>query len=94
MKTKSTKLNTDAAAYLTETAGLSFSKAGVYMMVRSHLALAPSHSMSREGLLAALRVRSPYAVEIVNAVLEECFQTSEDGSIYSARLNAVMQDQG
>lgn len=75
------------ARFLKRIRMLSFSQVGVFMLIRSHMLLASNCAMTREGIHAALRTRTPFAIEIVDKVIEEMFEVGADGSIFCPGLN-------
>ena len=81
----------DAARFLKHMHGVSFSSVGVFMLIRSHMLLTPDRCMTREGIHAALRTRTPFAIELVASVIDTMFETDTDGTIYSPGLDARVQ---
>ena len=88
-----TKPNTpfNAAGFLDSMYGVPFSKVGVFILIRSHMLLTPDLCMTRAGIHAALRTRTPFAIDLVAAVIDELFEEDSDGSIYSPGLDAHVQ---
>ena len=64
----------DAARFLQHMHGVSFSSVGVFMLIRSHMLLTPDYCMTREGIHAALRTRSPHAIDLVASVIDDLFE--------------------
>ncbi len=77
----------DAERFLKDMRGVSFSQVGVCMLIRAHMLLSPDHCMTREGIHAALRTRTPFAINLVASVIDELFKEDSDGTIYSPGLD-------
>ena len=81
----------DANRFLQRMHGVSFSKVGICMLIRAHLLLSPDHCMTRAGIQAALHTRTPFAIDLVSAVIDELFEVDTDGTIYSPGIDAHVQ---
>lgn len=84
--TTSLTQSTNAAAFLNDMHGLNFSRIGVYSLIRAHMALTPDLCMTRAGIHAALRTRSPLAIDLVASVIDDLFETDTDGTIFCPGL--------
>ena len=71
----------DAACFLREVRGLPFRLVGAYALIRAHMLLTPDHAMTRPGIHAALRTRSPDAVSLIDAAINELFDEEADGAV-------------
>ena len=78
----------DATEFLQQVRGVSFSQVGVFALIRAHMLLTPDLCMTRAGIDAALRVRTPFAIDIVTAVIDDLFVTDSDGAIYCPGLES------
>lgn len=78
----------DPIAFLDQMRGVAFSKVGAYMVIRSHMLLAPDHCMTKGGIQAALRTRSAFGIALLNEVIDELFTTHANGSISCPDLDA------
>ena len=90
-----TTKSTDPSDFLRDMRGVSFSKVGACMLIRAHMLLSPDHCMTRAGIHAALRTRTPFAIDLVTEVIDELFEVDEDGTIYTAergsnRIRAIL----
>ena len=83
-----TTKSTDPSDFLRDMRGVSFSKVGACMLIRAHMLLSPDHCMTRAGIHAALRTRTPFAIDLVTEVIDELFEVDEDGTIYTAGIDA------
>ena len=81
--------NTSAARFLTRIHGLPFASIGIFTMINAYLDLSPGQCMTRAGIHAALRTRSPFAIERVDAVIDEMFEEDTDGAIFCLRWEAA-----
>ena len=69
---------------------MSFARIGVYTLIR--YILHPGHRMTREGIHAALRSRTPFAVDLVEDVIDRMFEEDIDGTIYSPGIDRAVSD--
>lgn len=81
----------DPERFLQDMHAVAFSKVGAFMLIRSHMLLTPDHCMTRAGIHAALRTRSPFAIDLVSSVIDELFKVDSDGFIFSPGLDANVQ---
>lgn len=77
----------DGGQFLKQVRGLSFSQVGVLMLIRSHMLLSPNRCMTKAGIHAALRTRTPFAIDLVAGVIDEMFEVDADGSIFCPALD-------
>ena len=73
----------DPSRFLQHMHGVSFAKVGVFMLIRSHMLLSPDFCMTRQGIHAALRTRSAHAIDLVASVIDDLFETDDQGFIFS-----------
>lgn len=78
----------DPERFLRVTRGRTFAEAGVFMLILSHLAMTPGHKMTRAGIHATLRTRTPFAVETVDNIIDAMFDEDEEGNVSRHRMAA------
>lgn len=86
MTTTLTRSPDSAAAFLNQMHGATFSQVGVYMLIRAHMALTPDLCMTRAGIHAALRTRTPFAITLVSSAIDYLFETDADGTVFCPGL--------